>query len=60
MRGAAGAPTRRNVRRDGKFPSLNSHTQPGTGQPLLTHTPYYLHRMRRGQVGTHTVLPQYL
>lgn len=30
------------------------HTQPDTGHP------YYLHRTRRGQVGTHTVLPQYL
>ena len=55
MRGTAEAPTRRDVRRDGKFPSSPTpHTQPGTGHP------YYLHRTRRGQVGTHTVLPQYL
>lgn len=55
MRGAAGAPTRRDVRRDGEFPSLNSPTH-----SPVPGTPYYLHRMRRGQVGTHTVLPQYL
>ena len=54
MRGAAGAPTTA-CHRNGKFPSLNSPTHsPVPGNP------YYLHRMRRGQVGTHTVLPQYL
>lgn len=55
MRGTAEAPTRRDVRRDGKFPSQNSPTH-----SPIPGTPYYLHRTRRGQVGTHTVLPQYL
>lgn len=59
MRGAAGAPTTA-CHRNGKFPSLNSPTHsPVPGIPYYLH-PYYLHRMRRGQVGTHTVLPQYL
>lgn len=57
MRGTAGAPTRRDVRRDGKFTSPQK-TPPHTAR--LPGNPYYLHRMRRGQVGTHTVLPQYL
>lgn len=54
MRGAAKAPT--------------AAMYAGTENPLpklphtarLPGTPYYLHRTRRGQVGTHTVLPQYL
>lgn len=54
MRGAAKAPTTA-CRRDGKFPSLNSAKH----SPVTGH-PYYLHRTRRGQVGTHTVLPQYM
>ena len=54
MRGAAGAPTRR-MPPERKIPLPNSPTHsPVPGNP------YYLHRMRRGQVGTHTVLPQYL
>ncbi len=60
MRGAAKAPTRRDVRRDGKFPSQDSPTHsPVPGNTHYLH-PYYLNRTRRGQVGTHTVLPQYL
>ena len=54
MRGTAEAPTRRDVRRDGKFPFPNSSICPIPG------IPYYLHRTGRGQVGTHTILPQYL
>ncbi len=54
MRGTAEAPTRRDaVGTENSSPQL-PHTQPDTGHP------YYLHRTRRGQVGTHTVLPQYL
>ncbi len=53
MWGTAEVPTRcRDVRRDGKF----SQTPPRTAPPAI---PYYLHRTRCGQVGTHTVLPQY-
>lgn len=55
MRGTAEAPTRRDaVGTENSPPQLPPHTQPDTGHP------YYLHRTRRGQVGTHTVLPQYL
>ena len=54
MRGTAEAPTRRDaVGTENSLPKL-----PHTAR--LPGTPYYLHRTRRGQVGTHTVLPQYL
>lgn len=54
MRGTAKAPTRRDA-----AGTENSPPQFPTHSPV-PGTPYYLHRTRRGQVGTHTVLPQYL
>lgn len=56
MRGAAKAPTAAMYAGTENSPPKTPppHTQPDTGHP------YYLHRTRRGQVGTHTVLPQYL
>lgn len=55
MRGTAEAPTRRNAAgTENSPPQLPKKLSPVPG------TPYYLHRTRRGQVGTHTVLPQYL
>ena len=55
MRGAAKAPT-------AAMYAGTENSPPKTPPPpaRLPGTPYYLHRTRRGQVGTHTVLPQYL
>ena len=55
MRGAAKAPTAAMYAGTENSPPK---TPPHTAR--LPGTPYYLHRTRRGQVGTHTVLPQYL